>query len=209
MAASLTQDQQNFLAPRLTALGSDVTALSGRSFGPNTHKGPMVISSNPSRDNLGSQQVEVANVAAYKAIGGVPNEHFDKTPGADRHITYLGASHTNFRSLIDRAKTDSCTFKSLLSADDVDTLSSQMRAYVLGDSRRVPPEYEEAINSLYFPMMVTYTPGEDITITAGNPLIIDSSYPAQLTFGTITIESGGYIQMNVPVNITANQMISK
>ncbi len=209
MATLLTQDQQNFLAPRLKALGSDVNALSGRSFGPDTHKGPMVISSNPSRDNLGSQQVEVANIAQYKAIGGVPNAHFDKTPGADRHITYLGASPTNFRALIERAKTDSCTFKSLLSADDIDTLATHMRAYVLGDSRRVPSEYEEAINSLHFPMMVTYTPGQDITITASNPLIIDSSYPAQLTFGTITIESGGYVQMNVPVSITSNQMISK
>lgn len=209
MATSLTQDQQNFLAPRLTALGSDITALSGRSFGPSTHSGPMIISSNPSRDNLGSRSIEVTSVAQYKEIGGVPNTHFDKMPGSDRHITYLGASHTNFRALLDRAKADDCKFKSLLSADDLNDISTQMRAYVLGDSRRVPPEYEEAINNVFFPMMITYTPGEDITITAANPLIIDSSYPAQLTFGTITIEPGGYIQMNVAVNITANQMISK
>lgn len=209
MAVSLTEDQQQFLAPRLQALGTDVSALAGRSFGPNTHKGPMIISHDPTRDNLGSQRIQVKDVAMYKLIGGVPNSHFDKHSGADRHLKYLGAPETNFSSLIDFAKKDGCTFRSLLSSDDIDNVSGQMRAYVLGDSRKVPAAYETAVNALMFPMMATYTPGENITITATNPLIIDSSWPASIVFGTMTIESGGYIQTNVPVNITANQIISE
>lgn len=209
MAVSLTEDQQQFLTPRLQALGTDIAALAGRSFGLNTHKGPMIISSDPARDNLGSYRIQVEDVAMYKRIGGVPNDHFEKHSGADRHLKYLGAPETNFASLITFAKKDGCTFRSLLSSDDIDNISAQMRAYVLGDSRKVPTEYETAINALMFPMMATYTPGQDITITATNPLIIDSSWPASIIFGTMTIESGGYIQTNVPVNITANQIISE
>lgn len=208
MAVSLTEDQQQFLTPRLQALGTDISALAGRSFGPNTHKGPMIISSDPARDNLGSRRLQVENVAMFKRIGGVPNEHFDKHPGSDRHLKYLGAPTTNFASLIALAKKDGCTFRSLLSSDDLDNISTQMRAYVLGDSRKVPAEYETAINALQFPMMATYTPGENITITASNPLIIDSTWPTSIVFGTMTIESGGYIETNVQVSITANQIIS-
>jgi hypothetical protein len=205
---ALTSSQLAFLAPRLTALGITEQALNGRSFGPNTHKGPMIVSSDPARDNLGSIAVKVDNIAHYKSLGGVPDSHFDNLPSADRHITYLGAPTINYRSLIARAQADNCTLESLLGADELDNLATQMRAYMLGDSRKVPAEHVEMLNALRFPLMATYTPGENITITAQNPLIIDSSWPSSLVFGIMTIEPGGYIQANVPVNITAQQIIS-
>ncbi|MDE1149749.1 MAG: hypothetical protein PW843_24625 [Azospirillaceae bacterium] len=107
---TLTSEQRSFLAPYLHALGLTADSLSEHSLGPDTHEGPMVVSDDPARDNLGS----------------VPH-----------------------------------------------------------------------------PLTGIYATAENIVITAQNPLIIDSSVPVSLIFNAMLIQSGGYIQANTTVKITA------
>ncbi|MGE5515801.1 MAG: hypothetical protein ACM31D_08250 [Bacteroidota bacterium] len=205
---ALTDEQKNFLAPRISSHGVGLNVLEGRTFGPDTHNGPMIISNDPARDNLGSQPIRVESLQHMKALAGVPDSHFDARPGSDAHLTYLPPPTANFAKHLADANGDRCKLQSIVHHDDAHNVSQQMRTYVLGDSRKVAPEYVDMANAMHFPMMATYTPGEDIVITSANPLIIDSSWPSSLVFGRITIKSGGYIQTNTQVSITANEIIS-
>ncbi|MCF8479958.1 MAG: hypothetical protein K9H25_05965 [Rhodospirillum sp.] len=204
---ALTDSQKAFLSARLEAAGGSFADIEAKSFGPSTHQGPMIVSSDPTRDNMSSKKVEVKDLAQYKAVGGPPDSHFDKSAGADRHITYLDPPKVDYAGLKAKAKADSCALESLLGSDELDSLGTQMRAYVLGDSRKVPKEHEEMINAVKFPMTAVMAGGEDITITAQNPLILEGDAPITLHYGTMTIEKGGYIEANVPVTLNVTHMI--
>lgn len=52
--ASYREQHVAFLNKAVKPVDLSLDQLEGRSFGPETHKGPMVISSDPSEDNLGS-----------------------------------------------------------------------------------------------------------------------------------------------------------
>ena len=52
---------------------------------------------------------------------------------------------------------------------------------------------------------------QDITITANNPLIINTpdGSPTTLVFGTVTVEKGGYILMKTPLNLDCQVFTQK
>ncbi|MCQ0090813.1 hypothetical protein FGD77_03390 [Roseovarius sp. M141] len=188
-----------------------ISDLEGRSYGPKSHKGAMVVSADPGQDNLDSKLVEVNSIAELKAIGGIADSHF-KTAG-DKHINYPEAQlKTDVPEAIGRARADSCALESLIHPDDEATINQAMMAYVHGDSSKVKG-FEDVINALKFPTQILVTVGEDITVTKDNPLIIGQDSPhvdgGKAVFGTVTVEEGGQIQILIPVTFEAAQMIMK
>jgi hypothetical protein len=96
--------------------------------------------------------------------------------------------------------------KKALDPADHKTIRQAMAAYVQGDSAKVS-SYKDVINTVHFskPVALAAHAAQDITITADNPLIVkgDNGQPVSLTYGTVTIEKGGYIQADVPLTLNA------
>ncbi|MBW7474095.1 hypothetical protein K0T92_05020 [Paenibacillus oenotherae] len=92
----------------------------------------------------------------------------------------------------------------LTESDELDVYSA-LRAIVLGHSDAVN-SYTGIVNARYFPMSATAYAGEDIVVTANNPLIIEphGHDPVIVTFNTVTLEQGGQIICDAPVIMTVN-----
>lgn len=208
---SYSDEHKSIIARAAESVGMVIDDLEGRSFGPHSHSGAMVVSADPGQDNLESRLMDVNSVAELKAIGGVADIHF-KASG-DKHVNYPdGQLKTDVPAAISRARADNCALESLIHPDDEKVIDQAMIAYVHGDSSKVK-NFEEVINALRFPTQILVTTGEDITVTKANPLIIgkDSPYVSggKAVFGTVTVEEGGQIQILIPVTFEAAQVIMK
>ncbi|RAW92119.1 hypothetical protein [Photorhabdus laumondii] len=86
-------------------------------------------------------------------------------------------------------------------------LRKAFRAYIYGDSALVK-DYEEILNAKRFPMQVALYSGEQITINADNPLIIEDKEhcgePVVLVYSQITIEPEGKVICYTNGRIEAN-----
>lgn len=208
---SYSDEHKKIMAKAVESVGLGMEDLEGKSFGPHSHKGAMVVSADPGQDNLNSRLIEVNSIAELKAIGGIADSHFE-TAG-DKHVNYPeGQLKTDLTAAISRARADDCALESLIHPDDDEIIDRAMMAYVYGDSSKVKG-FEEVINALKFPAQILVTVGEDITVTKDTPLIIGKDSPyvqgGKAVFGTVTVEQGGQIQILIPVTFEAAQMIMK
>ncbi|MFZ7092716.1 hypothetical protein [Primorskyibacter sp. 2E233] len=208
---SYSEDHQKIITNAIRTVGLNISDIEGKSYGPQSHKGAMVISSDPGQDNLNSRLVNVNSIAELKAIGGIADSHFESA--GDKHVDYPeDALKTDVGAAIERARLDSCSLESLLHPDDHAVVDQAMMAYLNGNSAKVK-DFEPVINALRFPMQILVTAGEDITVTKDNPLIIGQDSPhvqgGKAIFGTVTVEEGGQIQILIPVTFEAAQMILK
>ncbi|WP_377805703.1 hypothetical protein ABNQ38_03400 [Azospirillum sp. A29] len=213
--ASYREQHVAFLNKAVKPVDLTLEQLEGRSFGPETHKGPMVISSDPSEDNLGSKLVTLQSVQQLKDIAGISDDHFAANPHADRSVRYpTQPVQTDFDKAIERARNDNCALESLIHPADQKTIGQAMMAFIHGDSQKVKA-FEPVINALRFPNQVLLTTGQDITVTPGNPLVIGPNSPyvtqdpvlgAVAIFGTVTVQQGGQIQILIPVTFKAAQI---
>jgi len=206
----------SLLSKALGKVGLTMDHLQGKSYGAATHSGPMIVSSDPTQDNLGTTLIKLDSVQHLKDLAGIHDDHFKAMPSADRAVRYPETPVTNFALAISRARNDNCALESLVHQDDMKNIGHAMLAYVNGDSSKVA-HYEPIINAMRFPAQATLTVANDITIAAGKPLIIGANSPylqhdpvlgALCVFGTVTIERGGQIQVMIPATIKAAKIIS-
>ncbi len=215
--ANYSESQKSLIEKALASVGHTVADMEGKSLGPQSHKGPMIMSFDPSRDNVGSKLVKVESIQHLKQIAGVPDSHFENSPNADRMVHYpKGTPRTDFAKAIERSRSDNCALESLIHPDDHKLIDQAMHAYMRGNSAKVK-DYEPVINALRFPTQGLVATALDITISPANPLIIGEDSPyvhdepgigAMAVFGTLTIEPGGQIQVLIPVTIQAAKIIS-
>jgi hypothetical protein len=59
------------------------------------------------------------------------------------------------------------------------------------------------------PKVAIYTVDPDVVVTASNPLVISGSGPVSVSFGTVTIETGGQIQVLTTADIKIKELIKK
>jgi hypothetical protein len=147
---------------------------------------------------LYSKTIVGRDVAHLKAVGGIPDTDYTERNHSDRHIEYPEVSDDLTRRF-GAAKGDAGAVARMLTAEDRDIIGRAMRAYLLGNSSRVPQPFVDAINALEFPMEVTATVGEDITVK--DEWLLGKNGPETVQAGTITIEPTGYIKCVNKVNI--------
>ena len=98
-------------------------------------------------------------------------------------------------------------FATLSEADRNDIVRAA-KAYVWGDSSEVA-DYKPAIEDFLGPFRVYVFTADNVTVTAGQPWIIDSSSPSVINVGTITIEPGGQIIVTAAVTVNAAQVTAQ
>lgn len=205
----------SLLSTMLRRLGDTLDDVEDRSFGPQTHQGPMVISGDPMEDTLGSRRVTVESVRQLKELAGIPDEHVRSMSEAGDTVRYPAAAPIDANAAIDRARDSGQSLDDPKHPADRDTIDLALHAYVMGDSDRVRL-HEPLIDALRFPAELVVATAQDITVTAENPLIIGPNSPyaqkdptlgAVAAFGTVTVKSEGVIQISIPAFIMADRFI--
>ncbi|WP_029011790.1 hypothetical protein [Niveispirillum irakense] len=213
--SNASSEPVSLLGTMLRRIGNTLDDVEGRSFGPQTHQGPMVISGDPMEDTLGSRRVIVKSVRHLKELAGIPDEHVRAMSAAGDTIRYPAAAPIDANAAIDRARDSGQPLGDPIHPTDRDMIDLALHAYVMGDSDRVRL-HEPLIDALRFPAELVVATAQDITVTAENPLIIGPNSPyakkdptlgALAAFGTVTVKSEGVIEISIPITITADRFI--
>ncbi|WP_118986388.1 hypothetical protein [Photorhabdus sp. CRCIA-P01] len=142
--------------------------------------GPVIFSNDLKTATVPPAFFTVQTIQELKALGGVPDSRYG--PGKMESYHPLPEPFSAERL-------------ANVPGNHID-LCKAFRAYIYGDSALVK-DYEEMLNAKRFPMKVALFSGEEITVTANNPLIIKdtehSGEPIVLVYKQITIEPEGKI----------------
>ncbi|MBS9440455.1 hypothetical protein [Photorhabdus heterorhabditis] len=153
--------------------------------------GKVIFSNDPKTATVPPAFFTVQTIQELKAFGGVPDSRYG--PGKMESYHPLPEPFSAERL-------------ANVSGNHID-LRKAFSAYIYGDSALVK-DYEEMLNVKRFPMKVALYSGEELTITADNPLIIeDKEYcgePVVLVYNQITIESEGKVICYTNGRVEAN-----
>uniref|UniRef100_UPI00159EBC18 collagen-like triple helix repeat-containing protein n=1 Tax=Photorhabdus luminescens TaxID=29488 RepID=UPI00159EBC18 len=153
--------------------------------------GPVIFSNDPETATVPPAFFTVQTIQELKALGGVSDSRYG--PGKIEPYHPLPEPFSAERL-------------AGVSGYHID-LRKAFRAYIYGDSALVK-DYEEMLNAKRFPMKVALYSGEEITITADNPLIIEDKEhcgePVVLVYDKITIEPEGKVICYTNGRIEAN-----
>ncbi|OCA56093.1 hypothetical protein [Photorhabdus namnaonensis] len=142
--------------------------------------GPVVFSNDLETATVPPAFFTVQTIQELKALGGVSDSQYGSGKMEPHHPLPKPFSAERLADA---------------SGNHID-LCKAFRAYIYGDSTLVK-DYEEILNAKRFPMKIAFFGGEELTITEGNPLIIEDKdchgEPVVLVYDQITIEPGGEI----------------
>ncbi|WP_118988362.1 hypothetical protein, partial [Photorhabdus sp. CRCIA-P01] len=153
--------------------------------------GPVIFSNDLKTATVPPAFFTVQTIQELKALGGVPDSRYG--PGKMEPYHPLPEPFSAERlANVPENHIDLC---------------KAFRAYIYGNSALVK-DYEEMLNVKCFPMKVALYSGEEITITADNPLIIKDKdnygEPVVLVYNQITIEPEGKVICYTNGRIEAN-----
>ncbi|MCW7546992.1 collagen-like protein [Photorhabdus sp. APURE] len=153
--------------------------------------GPVIFSKDPKTATVPPAFFTVQTIQELKALSGVPDSRYG--PGKIEPYHPLPEPFSAERL-------------ANVPANHID-LCKAFRAYIHGDSALVK-DYEEILNAKRFPMKIALYSGDEITITANNPLIIkdkdQSDEPIVLVYDRITIGPEGKVICCANGRIEAN-----
>ncbi|MFS2223864.1 hypothetical protein [Pantoea sp. B65] len=92
-----------------------------------------------------------------------------------------------------------------LSVEENKNIVKAFKTYIYGHSEKVK-SYKDIIHQHYFPMTLSTFAAENLTVTAGQTLIVDGS-DASMVFATVTVEAGGTIQFETNSSWNVQNMI--
>jgi hypothetical protein len=213
----LTPEQRANHDRLLEQYGFDPAEVRQVSFNTSDTPGPTLLSADVKKSALKPRFFVINNIAELLEHGGVPDEQVTSGIVSDSHVTYPDDWDANRNRLIAKAAHGD-QLGAMLTDEERQNVRLAMRAYMMGDSSKVKG-YEDVINAAHFPQLATVMAAENITVDPGHPLIIKPppsdhyhytpSDPYKVIIGTLTIVQGGQIFIEVPANITVQQMVKK
>jgi hypothetical protein len=156
--------------------------------------------------NMKVQKVMLRDLQHMKDLGGVPDTRYSKEKQPDTFLSYPQALDPN-RARVLTAASDADSVHAALEPHERDAINEASRAYVLGDSTKVPKELVTLANKMNFPMEASFTAADDLTIT--DKYVISGPSPQKLVAGTITIvkPNGQIVAEGIDLSIDAQQII--
>jgi hypothetical protein len=162
-----------------------------------SREGPIHISSDPARSAIVPHFVRVDDLDLLKDLVGLSDALFaDGTLAAP-------ACAPEQEWPAERAVES----RRSLTAEELGRIIDAGRAYVQGPSAKVA-SYKRAVEKLFLPLFVATFSAPDVSVTPDHPLVISTSDPSVINFGTITIVEGGQIFVQRDVKIIA-QVLKK
>ena len=193
----LTQEQVDRHNAGLAKLGIDPDKISPY-HQTSDHPGGMIVGP----EHNYTKKIEVNSIEELNTLVGYPCEYFHSGKTDDSDLDYP-APFAKTHLAVEGASAHE--IKEQLTTDEHEQVKQAMVHFLQGDSAKVD-SYKDIINAVHFenPVTLTVASAQDILITAQNPLIFHATdgQPITANYGTITVENGGYIQSNVPLNLT-------
>jgi hypothetical protein len=187
------KEKDNFYA-QLKALGIDPATVPESIVADGSQR----LHPDPALTTVPTKIVQVKDLAQLKQYWGVSDQVFAE-PGKDTHIKYPAPLDDARAKLLSTGRRE--LTEQAISADEKQTVSTAMEAYMNGNSSKVPQQLVDLVNTLHFPM--------DVQVAAAQNIVINSPFQVSqsLVAGTITINPPGYIQVIGDASITAQQII--
>ncbi|WP_402718135.1 hypothetical protein [Janthinobacterium rivuli] len=147
--------------------------------------------------------LKVANVAQLKALCACKDEDYVRGLESDAQVRYPQPLSELALPPLSSHGRDVALIENFMTETQKAAVVQALHAFLVGNSNKVK-DYEAIINAIHFPMSLAVYAAQDITITAANPLVLDSDQIGLYNFGVVTVEPGGSIQV-----VTAAQMDSQ
>lgn len=200
--AGLSDDHMARFNARMQRLGLSAGALSHEGdLVTGATPGPTILSGDPDKSHVPPTLIDVRDVAHLKELSGIPDEHYTSRKLSDRTIEYPEPLDERRAKIVAESR-NQCDLEYRLNADELKEVRRAARAYVMGHSEKVK-SHEPVINAMLFPTQVAVFAGENIVVTKDQPLIITGDQPVTLNYGSITVEDGGQIIIQVTSEINS------
>lgn len=147
--------------------------------------------------------LKLANVAELKALCACKDEDYVCGRESDAHVRYPQPVAALELPLLSSYGRDVKLIENFMTEAQKGAVVQALHAYLVGNSNKVK-DYEPIINAIHFPMSLAVYAAQNITITAANPLVLNSDQIGLYNFGVVTVEPGGVIEV-----LTAAQMDSQ
>lgn len=151
-------------------------------------------------------KVMLCDLQHMKDLGGVPDTRYKKEKQSDSFITYPKELKAE-RARVLAAANDRDSLHAAIEPQEREALNDAMRAFVLGDSTKVPKDLVQLANKMSFPMEATIGAADDLIIT--DKYVISGKSPQELIAGKITIvkPNGQIVADGIDLTIKAQQIV--
>jgi len=168
---------------------------------------PMILHRDPARSHVKAHAILVNSVAHMKELGGVPDTRFTKEKLPDSHINYPKPLPPDRQRVLAKAG-DADALHAALKPEERAAIDDAVRAYVLGNSTKVPKELVDLANAANFPIDASVFAVEDLEIR-DRYVITGPPNPYKLVAGTITIYKplGQIVAEGVDLSIDAQHIV--
>jgi hypothetical protein len=155
------------------------------------------------RAKMKTQKVTVRDLAHLKELGGVPDTRYTQEKQTDTHLTYPQSLPAERHRALSALK-DADSLHAAMEPHEHDAVNSAMRAYVLGNSTKVPKELVALANAAHFPTEAAVAAADDLTITSTYTVKAPPEKQA-LVVGKLTIvkPNGQIVAEGVDLSINA------
>jgi len=168
---------------------------------------PMTLHRDPARSHVKAHTILVNNVAHMKELGGVPDTRFTKEKLPDSHINYPKPLPPDRQRVLANAGVADA-LHAALKPEERAAIDDAVRAYVLGNSTKVPKELVDLANAAIFPIDASVFAADDLEIR-DKYVITGPPNPYKLVAGTITIYKplGQIVAEGVDLSIDAQHIV--
>ena len=168
---------------------------------------PTTLHRDAARSHVKAHTITVRDVAHMKELGGVPDTRYTEEKLPDSHITYPKPLSPDRHRLLSKAGGGD-SLHAVLQPEERSAIDGAVRAYVLGNSAKVPKELIALANAANFPMEASVVAADDLEIR-NRYVITGPPNPYKLIAGTITIYKplGQIVAEGVDLSIDAQHII--
>lgn len=149
--------------------------------------------------------IPVRNIAEMKKMAGIPDEHYDSRRHSDQAVFYPPPLQDKRLGLLMNCK-DPCDLNFQMTSQERALINKAAAAYMQGHSQKVN-SWEPLLNAMYFPTQITAVTGDSLVVPSGSTFVINAQNPV-LNVGSITVNYGGQIQIQVNASITTQTFTS-
>ncbi|PKU23891.1 hypothetical protein [Telmatospirillum siberiense] len=206
-AVQLTDDHiERFKAEQARmGLGHDQLCHKG-TLSTSDHGGVVVLSPNSKLSTVPPIIVSYADFAELKAMRGIPDEAFASGRMSDAFVKYPKPFTASRMAFLNNTK-NICDLDYHLEPAEYKTLQDVAQAYLMGHSAKVK-EWEPLLNAAFMPGRMAVFSGENLVVKSGDvfKIVPDPAHPLDpvvLNYQTITVESGGQIQVLAKADVTS------
>lgn len=191
--SDLSPEQQAAFRDRLALAGIDPTTVVKR-IGPDTHQGPVVLSTDPDESAITPHLLEIQDVDQMKLLAGNRDEHYENGLMDEHHA--VPDEWPDHLTALEHHE---------MEPEHRNAIHHAHQVYLYGNSAKVD-SYRDVINKVEYPRTVAVFAAEELEVTAENSpyhITCESGH----VYGIVTIYAGGTIAFDGDVDVNIQRLV--